>query len=768
MSETESQIRVVIRTRPTQVFASKNISISSIDNKINITIPRNESKGIINNQKENWSFQFDKILHNVAQEEVFEYVKSVISVSTRGFNGTVFAYGPTGSGKTFTMSGSSSNFNYRGIIPRSITRLFQELGGKIDFESKVSISYLEIYNEIIFDLLSPVPANEQKGEINFQEDAKGNVIVKGLSKHVVANEEEAFNLLFEGESNRTVSEHQLNKASTRSHCIFTVSIEMKSKVESSEKVLTSKLNFVDLAGSERVKETGSSGIALKEAAYINKSLTFLEQVVVALTDKTKRKEYVPYRQSKLTHILKDAIGGNCKTIMIATIWPEEQFILDTLSTLNFAKRMKNVVNDLSVNIMLDKNAYVKKLNKEIKELKKELLMHNTLANRGKINYDPYTPEEQYLQQQIALKFLNGESEDIEFDSIRQAKELFIQCRIIFQKEYNGTKMEDESQAAIERKKTLIEKEREKTLIDNEKGVGDFEEKPSFGIGRAPKDAKPIYKLEQTNTNVQMPGINTLMKSGELKNLNNGELGNINEKTGININMIQGQKDVDVVLEGEDNEKFDESEEIPPERIPDKNTGFQIYKSENEKAKQIEESIINTTTELKKLKDEARSLGEEGNKFKEQIDNIQSALKNKQQNKLNLADEMTNVIDDEECKLIDQLKDIRKNYKETVEKFKQTKVQINELKNNLDLLKIKYVDSFENWFYKKYHIRVEEHELRLAKAKYGVNAKEETMKEKINDPEEEAYNNAKKKIQSIHKAKRMEKKINLFDNNFYNI
>ena len=759
MSETESQIKVVIRTRPTQVFASKNISISSIDNKINITIPRNESKGIINNQKENWSFQFDKILHNVAQEEVFEYVKSVISSSTRGFNGTVFAYGPTGSGKTFTMSGSSSNFNYRGIIPRSITRLFQELGGKIEYESKVSISYLEIYNEIIFDLLSPVPANEQKGEINFQEDAKGNVVVKGLTKHIVANEEEAFNLLFEGESNRTVSEHQLNKASTRSHCIFTIAIEMKSKVESSEKVLTSKLNFVDLAGSERVKETGSSGIALKEAAYINKSLTFLEQVVVALTDKTKRKEYVPYRQSKLTHILKDAIGGNCKTIMIATIWPEEQFILDTLSTLNFAKRMKNVVNDLSVNIMLDKNAYVKKLNKEIKELKKELLMHNTLANRGKINYDPYTPEEQYIQQQIALKFLNGESEDIEFDSIRQAKELFIQCRIIFQKEYNGTKIDNESQAAIERKKTLIEKEREKTLIDNEKGVGDFEEKPSFGIGRAPKDARPIYKPEQANTNIQSPGLNTLMKSGEIKNLNSGDINiNLNDKNGININVIQGQNDADVILDGEE-EKLEESEEIPPERIPDKNTGFQIYKSENENAKRIEEDIINTTTELKKLKDEARNLGQEGNKFKEQIDNINSALKNKQQNKLNLADEMTNVIDDEECKLIDQLKDIRKNYKETVEKFKQTKVQINELKNNLDLLKIKYVDSFENWFYKKYHIRVEEHELRLAKAKYGVNAKEETMKEKINDPEEEAYNNAKKKIQSIHKAKRMEKKIN---------
>ena len=756
MSETESQIRVVIRTRPTQQFASKNINISTMDNKINITIPRNESKGIINNQKENWSFQFDKILHNVAQEEVFEYVKSIISSSTLGFNGTVFAYGPTGSGKTFTISGSSSNFNYRGIIPRAITRLFQELGGKIDYDSKVSISYLEIYNETIFDLLSPLPPNEQKGEINFQEDAKGNVVVKGLTKHTVANEEEAFNLLFEGESNRTVSEHQLNKGSSRSHCIFTISIEMKSKVESSEKVLASKLNFVDLAGSERVKETGSSGIALKEAAYINKSLTFLEQVVVSLTDKSKRKEYVPYRQSKLTHILKDSIGGNCKTIMIATIWPEEQFILDTLSTLNFAKRMKNVVNDLSVNIILDKNAYVKKLSKEIKELKKELLMHNTLSNRGKINYDPYTPEEQYIQQQIALKFLNGENEDIEFDSIRQAKELFIQCRIIFQKEYNGNKVEEENQEEVERRKSLIQQEREKTLKDNEKGVGIFEEKPSFGIGRAPKDARPIYKVE-TSTNIQTPGMSNLMKSGEFKNLtDNNEVSGKNN--GINVNMVEGQFDADVILNDEE-EKFEENEDIPPEKIPDKNTAFQIYKSENENAKQIEESIINTTTDLKKLKDEARVLGEEGNKFKEQIDNIQAALKSKQQNKLNLADEMTNVIDDEEFKLIDQLKDLRKNYKETVEKFKQTKVQINELKNNLDLLKIKYVDSFENWFYRKYHIRVEEHELRLAKAKYGVNAQEETMKEKVHDPEEEAYNNAKKKIQSIHKAKRMEKKIN---------
>ena len=274
--------------------------------------------------------------------------------------------------------------------------------------------------------------------------------IKGLNKLVVNNEEEAFNLLFEGETNRTISEHQLNKESTRSHCIFTTYLEMKSRIESSEKVITSKLNFVDLAGSERVKKTGSTGVILKEANYINKSLTFLEQVVVALTDKKKsreKKDHIPYRQSKLTHLLKDSIGGNCRTVMIATVWPEDSHLNETLSTLNFARRMMNVMNEASVNIQLDTQALLRKYGKEIKELKQELAMHNTLANRGRISYDPYTAEEQYPLQnvkffiififfQIAKKFLTG-GEDIEFDSVRQAKELFNQCRILFNKVWTG-------------------------------------------------------------------------------------------------------------------------------------------------------------------------------------------------------------------------------------------------------------------------------------------------------------------------------------------
>ena len=668
---------------------------------MNINIP-SDGKSVINNQKENWSFQFDKILHNVPQEEVFEYcMRDIFQGATRGLNGTVFAYGQTGSGKTFTISGSPNNFNYRGIIPRGITRLFQELGGKPDYDFVVKISYLEIYNESVFDLLSPLPPSEQKGEITFQEDSKGNVVVKGLSKHVVNSEEEAFNLLFEGESNRTISEHQLNKESTRSHCIFTVNLEMKSKVESSEKVMISKLNFVDLAGSERVKKTGSTGIALKEAAYINKSLTFLEQVVVALTDKTRRKDYVPYRQSKLTHILKDSIGGNCKTVMIATIWPEEPYILETLSTLNFAKRMKNVVNEVSVNITLDPHALIKKLTKEIKELKQEIQMHNTLNNRGKINYDPYTPEEQYVQQVRALKFLNGEDEDIDFDSVRMAKELFNQCRILFQKEFSNT------QELISNKGEELDRKQSKlqTVLDD--GVGEIEEKPSFGIGRAPKDARPIAKLEQTSTNIQ--GMQGTVVGAE------NEEGTVGRSSGGNGMMVNDEEEIGDI---EDSENFEE--EVSPENIPDKNTAFQIYKNETTTAKEIEDTITQTSAELKRKKETARELIEEGGKLKVKIDELKEKLNEKKQNKLNLADEMTNVIDDEECKLIDELKGVRQHYKEVLDNFKQTKVDINEMRNQLDTLKIKYVDSFENWFYRKYRIKVEEHELRLAKAKYGVN------------------------------------------------
>jgi kinesin family member 6/9 len=273
----------VIRTRPTSHFAYKNIQIDTDTGHITITKPKNEDQGVVNNQLETWKFKYNKILHNSSQEDVFDYcARDIISNIVEGYNGTIMCYGQTGAGKTFTMNGSMANFKYRGLTPRTLSVIFQEIDSRFDQQVTIRVSYIEIYNELMFDLLSPIPTHEQSGNISIVEDASGNVKVKGLSLHVCNNEEEALNYLFEGETNRTISEHELNKSSSRSHCIFTLHVESKSRVESTEKVHVSKLNLVDLAGSERTKKTGSSGITLKEAAFINKSLSFLEQVVVAV------------------------------------------------------------------------------------------------------------------------------------------------------------------------------------------------------------------------------------------------------------------------------------------------------------------------------------------------------------------------------------------------------------------------------------------------------------------------------------------------------
>ena len=717
--ESENTVKVIIRTRPTQHFATNNIRINLNDDTISVFIPRNQKEGLINNQKEQWSFHFDKILHNVPQEEVFEYtMNDIIKSSVLGYNGTIFAYGQTGSGKTFTISGAPSNFAYRGIIPRSISRLFNEISTKPEYDFNIQISYLEIYNEIMFDLL-PEDGKfiGERANIEFQEDNKGNVSVKGLSKHKVTNEEECFNLLFEGESNRTISEHKLNQGSSRSHCLFMIQLEMKSKIESTEKIMVSKLNFVDLAGSERVKKTGSSGITLKEATYINRSLTFLEQVVVALTERKGRaNDHVPYRQSKLTHILKDSIGGNCKTVMVANIWPEEQFLQETLSTLNFAQRMGGVVNVASVNIQLDINAQIKKMTKEIKELKQELAMHNTLANRGRINYDPYSPNEQKIQMEAAKKFLVGQSEELEFDSVRQAKELFYQIRHIYQKVKSlnqGKPQSQELPEEMQQPKAEEKVEEKKEEKDDKKNKKDEKDKKD-------KDKKEEKKEEEKKEEPE------------------------EEKK-----------------EEEEEKKEEEPEEEKPPSIaegviPDKNTAFKLYKYESQYSKDTEKKMKEDIEKLKQEKNTARELLDKSKELKSKIDEIKLKLNEKKQNKLNLADEMTNVIDEEEVKLLEELKIKKEEYKNTVKQFNDYKTQIHEIKEGLDLLKIKYVENFEKWFLQKYNVGLEEHELRLAKAKYGINIEDEKEKEKIYNPDEEAYMNAKRKIQTIKRAKKNEK------------
>lgn len=200
------------------------------------------------------------------------------------------------------------------------------------------------------------------------EDSKGGVLVRGLTQHICNSEEDALNCLFEGELNRTFRNHYLNATSSRAHTIFSMHIESRSRVESADKVVYSKLHLVDLAGSERTKKTKSDNpVLLREAQFINKSLSFLEQVVLALS--SAKRDHIPYRQSRLTNFLRDSLGGNCKTVMVANIWPEVRHLEETSSTLKFATRMMKIQNEATVNIATDPALQIKRYEAEIRELK---------------------------------------------------------------------------------------------------------------------------------------------------------------------------------------------------------------------------------------------------------------------------------------------------------------------------------------------------------------------------------------------------------------
>lgn len=286
-----------------------------------------------------------------------------------------------------------------------------------------------MYNEQFYDLLNENYGNNPSGKLTdlaVRDDAKGNLVVKGLRQVVTDSEEDALNLLFQGETARSIAEHAMNKNSTRSHCIFTIFLETRSRVESSEKIVLSKLNLVDLAGSERVGKTGSRGTTLSEAKYINKSLSFLEQVVVALTNRSR--DHIPFRQSKLTNVLRDSLGGNCKTRMIANIHCEKPHMEETISTLKFATRMMRVSNEATINVQLDPVMLVKKYEHEIKALKQELAMHDTLANRGAVSYEAFTPEQQTEIKHVVRDYISGDIQSIDVINLRQINEIFKQFK----------------------------------------------------------------------------------------------------------------------------------------------------------------------------------------------------------------------------------------------------------------------------------------------------------------------------------------------------
>ncbi|KAL1525694.1 hypothetical protein AB1Y20_020543 [Prymnesium parvum] len=366
----KAHIEVYARVRPVKK-PSSNFEIDYASHALNVNIPRDHSNGV-NNQREHYAFAFSRVLdQTTTQEQVFETVaQPVVDSVLEGYNGTIFAYGQTGSGKTFTITGGAERYADRGIIPRTISYIFQKLQGRTDCNFEVRISYLEIYNEYGYDLLDP--SHETKGledlpKVSLQEDDDGKIHLKNLSSQLARTEEEALNQLFVGDTNRMISETPMNMASSRSHCIFTISVDARKP--DSDVVRRSKLHLVDLAGSERVKKTGIEGTILREAKYINLSLHFLEQVIIALQERSK---FVPYRNSMMTSVLRDSLGGNCKTVMVATMSSEAVQLDETISTCRFAQRVALIANKLEINEEVDPKLLIARLKAEVRELKEEI------------------------------------------------------------------------------------------------------------------------------------------------------------------------------------------------------------------------------------------------------------------------------------------------------------------------------------------------------------------------------------------------------------
>nr|CCA25137.1 kinesinlike protein putative [Albugo laibachii Nc14]CCA25772.1 kinesinlike protein putative [Albugo laibachii Nc14] len=429
METNNENVKVFCRIRPPvepEKCKSAGSSVFSLSSPFSvrkcITVPKAHgvSKTINVHLKSNpqtpKSFTFDRIFHEESsQDEVFQAVGVPLTRSClAGYNGTIFAYGQTGSGKTFTMQGPEESIwtegqadtslrssPLRGVVPRVFEYLFDEKSlldsTKTDqpndttemdaleerLEHRFTCSFLEIYNERVFDLLDVrgnSGASNDLGGLQLRENGRRGVFVEGLTESVVENAQEATALMKLGARNRHVGQTLMNRESSRSHSVFILQIQTKQiRQDGITRMRTSRFNLVDLAGSERQRSTEASGDRLKEAGNINKSLSALGNVIMGLVDKSAGKNrHVHYRDSKLTFLLKDSLGGNSKTFMVATVSPAGESAHETLSTLKFAQRAKSIRNEAVINEATTGNVAV--LQQEIQRLKSQLQSHQA---RGK-------------------------------------------------------------------------------------------------------------------------------------------------------------------------------------------------------------------------------------------------------------------------------------------------------------------------------------------------------------------------------------------------
>ncbi|KAI7844763.1 hypothetical protein COHA_001645 [Chlorella ohadii] len=402
-----ANVQVILRCRPPskEELAARTQQVVRCDEAMRAVTLMQQVPGSKAAQQTR-TYHFDKVFpHDTTQEKLYgSAIASIVEEVLEGFNCTIFAYGQTGTGKTHTMTGDITEelSAGAGVIPRAIHQIFGYLDS-INSEYTVKCSYLELYNEEITDLLA-VGADVPK--VRIMED-RGGTALAGIEESIVKSSKEIFALLEQGSAKRRTAETLLNKQSSRSHSVFIVTVSVREVTpEGDEVIRVGKLYLVDLAGSENITRSGAVEQRAKEAGNINKSLLTLGRVITALVE---GQGHVPYRDSKLTRLLRDSLGGKTKTCIIATIAPTVLCQEETLSTLDYAHRAKNIKNKPEINARISKTTHLKEMNFEIEKLKQMLI-----ATREKNGV--YVPAQQYEEECEERRQLAARVEELETEA----------------------------------------------------------------------------------------------------------------------------------------------------------------------------------------------------------------------------------------------------------------------------------------------------------------------------------------------------------------
>nr|XP_045595024.1 chromosome-associated kinesin KIF4A-like [Procambarus clarkii] len=359
-------VRVAVRIRPLNGRETREGCQECLD------VADNSPQIIVRGTEKAFTFDYTYASESSTAEVYETAVKSLVQNLFKGYNVTVVAYGQTGSGKTHTMGTAYTQGEYdedeAGVIPRVVQDIFRGVTGKGDCEFLVKVSFIELYKETLFDLLST--RSREECAVDIREDPKEGIKIIGLTEIPVTSLNETMRCLEQGALNRATGATAMNARSSRSHAIFSLHIEQRN-IKKGESIISSKFHMVDLAGSERAKKTGATGERFKEGVNINKGLLALGNVISALCEEGNR-GHIPYRDSKLTRLLQDSLGGNSHTVMIACVSPADSNLEETLSSLRYADRARKIKNKPIIN-RDPQAAELAKLRQQVQQLQVQLL-----------------------------------------------------------------------------------------------------------------------------------------------------------------------------------------------------------------------------------------------------------------------------------------------------------------------------------------------------------------------------------------------------------